>query len=209
MTFEQLSKDLYDIFETVEYDEDGSVHITGTDRFSDNLRVEFSINTGIGGHNQLWEIQINGVRTDLIKSDFAYRIELFDEHPLLWPYTQLQTSLYFGRPTNRPYELLADIYQTHLGFTKRWFAFDKFINGNITVTELCKSTSGLFASGPVKLLEEYKKVLEKYDMNPTIIGGQNPKHWTNDKWVEEKERLSVLVIGDSYIVGESFEFSRV
>jgi hypothetical protein len=209
MTLEQLSKDLYDIFETIEFEEDGSIYITGTDRYSDDLRVEFSINTGIDGQSQLWEIQINGTRADLIKSDFAKRIELIDEHPLLWPYSQFQTSLYFGRPTSRPYELFVDIYQTHLELTKKWFSFDKFINGNISIIDLCKSNTGLFASGPVKLLEEYKKVLETHEMNPTIIGGHNPKHWTNDKWVEETEKLRVLIIGDSYVVGETFEFNRV
>lgn len=209
MTLEQISKDLYDIFETLEFEEGGSVRITGTDRYSHDLRVEFSINTGVDGQSQLWEIQINGVRADLIKSEFADRIELFEEHPLLWPHTKFQTSLYFGRPTKRPYELFADIYRTHLKTTEKWFPFETFVNSNIPIIDLCKSTTGLFANGPVNLLEEYKKELESHEMNPTIVGGHNPKRWTHDQWVEEKKSLRVLVIGDSYVVGETFDFSRV
>jgi hypothetical protein len=208
MKLEHLNKDLYDIFQTIEFEDGGSIEITGTDRFSDDLRVELAINTGIEGQRQLWEIQINGVRADSLKSDLANRIELFEEHPLLWPYNQFQTNLYFGQPTKRPYELFADVYQLHIQETKKWFSLDKFINKDVSIIELCKSPAGLFASGPIKLLEAYKTKLEMHEMNPTIVGGHHPKHWRNNQWVEEKDQLKVLVIGDSYVVGETFEFSR-
>jgi hypothetical protein len=208
MRLNKLNKELDDILLTLEFEEGGGVHITGTDWFSDDLRVEFAINTGIDGKSQLWEIQINGVRTNLIKSDFADRIELFEEHPLLWPYNQLQTSLYFGRPTKKPYELFEGLYRVHLQETKKWFSFDEYINANVPIIDLCKSATGLLASGPIKLLEAYKKELESHEMNPTIVGGHNPEHSTNNQWIAEKAQLKVLVIGDSYVVGETFEFSR-
>ena len=204
MRLNKLNKELDDILSTLEFEEGGGIHITGTDWYSDDLRVEFAINTGIDGKSQLWEIQINGVRTNLIKSDFADGIELFEEHPLLWPYNQLQTSLYFGRPTKRPYELFEGLYRVHLQETKKWFSFDKYINANVPIIDLCKSTTGQFASGPIKLLEAYKKELESHEMNPTIVGGYNPE----DSTKKEKAQLKVLVIGDSYVVGETFEFSR-
>jgi hypothetical protein len=209
MTLEELNKDLHAIFETIEYEEGGSVYITRTDRFSDDLKVEFSIHTGVDGQSQLWEVQITGVRAVSITSGFSDKIDLFDEHPLLWPYNQFQTSLYFARSSKHPYQLFASIYHIHMQETKKWFPLEKFINGNIPIVDLCKSTSGLFASGPINLLEAYKRTLEIHEMNPTIVGGHNPEQRTNRRWVVENAKLKALVIGVSYVIGETFVFNRV
>jgi hypothetical protein len=206
---ETLNKELEDIFSTSEFEEDGGIHITGTDWFSGDLKVEFAIKTGIEGQNQLWEVQISGVREELIKSDFANRLELFEEHPLLWTYNQRQVSLYFGQGTSRPHELFVNIYNIHSLVTMARVPFEKHINKGLSILDLCRSTSGLFARGPIKLLEAYKEELEKYQMNPTVIHGHNPKRWVNGQQVDETEIVKVLAIGDSYVVGETFDFQRV
>jgi hypothetical protein len=209
MTLETLNKDLRDIFETVEFEEDGSIHITGTDWYSDDLRLEFSINTGVEGQSQLWEIQMTGVRADLIKSNFADKIELFEHHPLLWPHNQIQTCLYFGHPTTKPYELFSDIYVAHMKETMGWISFDKYINPDMPIVDLCKSAMGLFAEGPIALLEVYTRILEQHQMNPSIVGGSMSKHWTGEEWVQDDVAIKALIIGDSFVVAETFDFSRV
>lgn len=45
-------------------------------------------------------------------------------------------------------------------------------------------------------------------MKPTIVGGYYPKRWFNGQNVDEAE-LKVLTIGESYIVAETFDFTRV
>jgi hypothetical protein len=208
MRLETLNKELEDIFSTLEYEEDGGINIIGTDWSSDGLRIEFVIKTGNEGQSQLWKIQIGGVREDLIKSDFADKLELFEEHPLLWAYNQRQTNLYFGRPTDRPYELFVNIYNIHQQLTKNRIPFHKCLNNALTTIELCKSTTGLFAKGPIKILEAYKEELERHNMNPTIVGGHNPKRWLDGHQVDETEIVKVLVMGDSYVIGETFDFQR-
>ena len=209
MRLETLNKELEDIFSTVEYEEDGGINITGTHWYSHDLRIEFVIRTGNEGQSQLWEAQIGGVREDSIKSDFADKLELFEEHPLLWTYNQRQTNLYFGRPTDRPYELFVNIYNIHRQLTRNRIPFDKYLNTALTTIELCKSTTGLFAKGPIKLMEAYKEELERHNMNPTIVGEHKPKRWLNGHQVDETEIVKVLVIGDSYVVGEIFDFQRM
>ncbi len=118
MELHTFNKELSELFSTVEFEDNGGVRITGTDWYSGNLRVELAIYTGCNGESQLWEIQINGVRKELIKSSHTDRLELLDEHPLLWEYNQEQTSLYFGHSTNRPFELFANIYDIHVFETK-------------------------------------------------------------------------------------------
>lgn len=208
MRLETLNKELEEIFSTVEYEEDGGIHITGTAWYSDDLRVEFVIKTGNEGQNQIWAVQIKGVREESITSDFADKLELFEEHPLLWTYNQRQTNLYFGKGTEKPHELFANIYNIHIQLTKNRIPFGKYVNSALSTIELCKSTTGLFAKGPIKMMEAYKEELERHYMNPTIVGGHNPKRWLNGHQVDETEIVKVLVIGNSYIIGETFDFQR-
>ena len=90
--------------------------------------------------------------------------------------------------------------------TRNRIPFDKYLNTALTTIELCKSTTGLFAKGPIKLMEAYKEELERHNMNPTIVGEHKPKRWLNGHQVDETEIVKVLVIGDSYVVGEIFDF---
>ena len=209
MRLERLHKELEDIFSTLEYEEDGGIRITGTAWNSDELRVEFAIKTGKEGQSPLWKVQINRVREDLIKSDFADKLELFEEHPLLWAYNQRQTNLYFGKGTERPYELFVNIYNIHRQLTQNRIPFGKYVNRALSTIELCKSTTGLFAEGPINMMEAYKEELERHNMNPTIVGGHNPTRWLNGHQVDETGIVKVLVIGDSYVIGETFDFQRV
>jgi hypothetical protein len=209
MRLETFNKELENIFSTPEFEEEGGIFISGTHWFSDDLKIEFVIKTGVEQQKQLWEVQVKGVRDELIKSDTADKLELFEEHPLLWTYNQRQTNLYFGQSTSRPYELFTDIYAIHLRLTKNWIPFNKNINTNVSIIDLCKSPSGLFASGPNKLMEQYQKILMSHDMNPTIVGGHYPKRWKNGYKVDETEIVNVLVLGESYVIGESFDFNRV
>jgi hypothetical protein len=208
MRLATLNKELEDIFSTVEYEEDGGIRITRTNMYSDDLRVEFAIKTGKAGQSPLWEVHINGVREDLIKSDFAHKLELFEEHPLLWAYNQRQSNLYFGKGTERPYELFVNIYSIHSQLTQNLIPFDKYVNGALSTIELCKSTSGLFAVGPIKIMEGYKGELEMHKMNPTIVSGHNPKRWLNGHQVDETGMAKILIIGASYVIGETFDFQR-
>ncbi len=95
MSNEMISKELNDILSATDF-ESGGIQITGADWGLENARIQLTINTGVEGETQRWEVQIIGVREDLIKSDEADKLELFDEHPLLWTYTQRQRNLYFG-----------------------------------------------------------------------------------------------------------------
>lgn len=209
MLLEQLIKELNDIFTSIDFEENGGLYISKAEWTSDDLRLVIVIKTGVDDQKQLREIQVKGVRDELIKSDLAESMNLYEEHPLLWSHNQMQVSLYFSQPTNRPHELLTDITALHNRKTANWIRLEKYLNSGLTAIELCKSNSGLFARGPINLLEEYKSVLEVFSMHATILNGHNPKRWVNGYQVDETEILKVLVIGNSYIIAESFDFIRL
>ena len=208
MKLETLNNELSELFQTAEFENNGGIHITGTEWYTDDLRIELAIETGLEGESQFWEVQINGVRKELIKSSYTDKIELFNEHPLLWEYNQEQSSLYFGNKTGRPYELFANIYKIHMLLTNSWIPFEEYVNTGFSIVELCKSTTGLFAKGPINILKAYKGELEIHEMKPTIIGGYYPQEWSNEQNIDEVE-LNVLIIGESYVVAETFDFTRV
>ena len=211
MELSGLNAKLSALFSTIEFEENGGIHITGTDWYADDLKLELAINTGINDEHELWEVQISGVREELLKSDWVGELKIADEHPLLWKYNNIQTDLYFSRATGRPYELLNSILETHLKVTRGWYDLQESINSSsyISLIELCKSSNALFAKGPKRILEAYARVLDEHLMKPNLFGERNPKRWTGEQWIDETAPLSILLIGKSYVIAEAFEFERV
>jgi hypothetical protein len=210
MELHELNSRLADIFSSIEFEEDGGVHITGTDWYSGDLKLEFSVRTGNGDEHQLWEAQITGVRDDLIKSDLADWMQLMEDHPLLWRFNDIQSELYFSQSTDRPYELINSVLEIHRKTVGNWYRLNKFINyGNLPFVDLCKSSNALFARGPKKILTAYAGVLGDFQMKPNLFGDRNPKRWIDNKWVDETETLQILIIGESYVIAERFDFERV
>jgi hypothetical protein len=160
MKLEELNKELDDIFNSIEFEEEGGIYMTGADWFSDDLKLEFAVKTGVEGRDQLWEVQIQRVREESIKANMAEKFDLLEEHPLLWTYNQRQINLYFSKPTSKPFELFTNIWTIHNRETRNWIPLDKYINTHLLTIDLCKSASGLFARGPIKLLEQYKMELK-------------------------------------------------
>ena len=210
MELHEVNSKLANIFSSIEFEEDGGIHITGTDWYSDDLKLEFSVRTGNEDEHQLWEAQISGTRDELIKSDWADRLQLLEDHPLLWRFNDIQSELYFSQSTDRPYELINSVLEIHRKTVGNWYRLNEFINyGNLSFVDLCKSSNALFAKGPKKILTEYAGVLREFQMKPNLFGDRNPKRWADNKWVDETETLQILIIEESYVIAESFDFERV
>lgn len=210
MELYELNSKLADIFSSVEFEEDGGIHITGTDWYSVDLNLEFVVRTGIDDEHQLWEAHITGVRDELIKSDWADQMQLLEDHPLLWRFKDIQSELYFSQSTDRPYELINSILETHQKMTNNWYSLNEFINCEyLSLIDLCKSSNVLFAKGPRKILTEYTRILDEFKMRPNLFGNQKPKRWTGKQWVDETDILQILLIGKSFVIAEKFDFSRV
>ncbi|MEQ9440036.1 MAG: hypothetical protein RIG62_13355 [Cyclobacteriaceae bacterium] len=210
MELQELNSRLADIFSSIEFEEDGGIHITKTDWYSDDLKLEFTVRTGIDDEHQLWEAQITGVREELIKSDWADQMKLLEDHPLLWRFDDIQSELYFSQSTDRPYELISSILETHQKIVSNWYSLNEFINyGHLSFIDLCKSSNALFAKGPKKILSEYASILDAFNMRPNLFGDHNPKRWVDKKWVDETETLQILIIGKTFVIAENFDFERV
>lgn len=196
------------ILNSIEFEDNGSINITGTDWYSDDVRIEFVIRTGIEQDSQLWEVQIEATRSDLIKSEHFHSMSLSFDHPLLWPFKQFQTNLYFARKTEQPFEVFFKLSEVHQELCAEWIPFGSVINSGVPTLKLLTSGAGMLAKGPLKLLSGYKTVLEQYDMGPTFAGGHEPKRWTGKEFIAESSNLKVLLLGNSFVVADNFTFAR-
>lgn len=203
-----LPKELEEIIDTGEFEDDGGIKITSLGYFADNLKVGFSLDSGDEDKpNQLWELQIDGLRDQKIVVDWANNLEFYSDHFLLWEFSRNHTSLYFKRKANNPDKFIADIFKTHRAVFEKWFDVEKYISSFLF--GLCNESNGLFANGPKEILDYYYRVLKRNNTEPYYYGSTEPKKWDGEQWVVEDKDLKLLIMGDSYFVGKKFTFQQV
>ncbi len=201
-----IPSDLVEILESMEFENDGYISITGLDYFDDELNVQLTIYPGDNLPRQLWEIEINGLKKEHLDISECSDINFSTESNLLYQFTDRTTSLYFNGKAPDPHKLLADIYQCHRLNFSYWLDIEEFLNTNsqdpTSLNNLCKSSFGLFASGPKKYLDKYFKVLLDHQMNPHYQSDYDPIYKDFDK------PLGILFIGNSYFIGQNFSLIR-
>lgn len=138
MNIDLLNKELESILSSLEFEENGGLSITGFERYEDDWTLEFVVRTGVEDERQLWQCQIYNGLDFLLVPGYFDNLEIVKDHPLLWPHDQKQTSLYFGKAADDSHEVLSSLYSLHVRITKGWIPFDKFLNPNVPLIDLCK-----------------------------------------------------------------------
>jgi hypothetical protein len=178
-----------------------------------SLILKLAIDTGINDRpDQIWEVGCRQTRGfSLVDFDLC-DWTLSDDHVLLWDHQEAFSQLNFLGPCKRHDEVLWKLYERHRGLASPWIPFERYVNPAIIENGL-SGGSGVLADGPKCLLAEYADVLRANDIEPYFPYPSRPAHrWDEDHrcWVDETERLSVLILGgSSYIVGVDFFASRV
>lgn len=185
--------------------------ITNVDFPLGSIDVTFQVNTGASGKevNGEWQLSIKNYRKYRIDDAWSdYGFEVYDIHPLLLEYKEDKVSLYFSTGSENPDKLLSDVYKAHRAVCGEHIPVEYFLS-NTYLHEACYSKFGLFAKGPVSLLDEYKAVLEAHKMKCNFQGRYKPKYWHGDKLLPEPEDIKLLILGDSYFIGQNFEFKKL
>lgn len=71
------------------------------------------------------------------------------------------------------------------------------------------TSSALLAQGPVKVLKQYAKCLEQHHLTYKIIANWLPKNWNGEPYAEANPEMKLLLLDDSYFVGEEFVFTKM
>ncbi|MVN23524.1 hypothetical protein GO621_18550 [Mucilaginibacter sp. HMF7410] len=206
-----LPKILKDILEN--YDpEDLDIVIKKVDYQASNPKLDIQVSVH-GYHEQdnfvqRWNIETIQYRQSKFSLDYSSSLEISNDHPILWQFSDYQSSIYFSGNCSDPNLMFIDLYKLHKSLFEGLISFEETLNqGNDFCNFISNSTSGLLANGPKKLLVKYGEILKKYNLNYTIIGDRIPTYWNGEKHETEVGNAKVLFIDSSYIVADEFLFS--
>lgn len=206
-----LPKDLTDIFE--EYNEDYiDLYIVKTDRSEDDLIIDFIVEfrdiADSDSISRKWTIIASGHRKHRISFDAESLIEIKNDHPLLWEFTDTQCQLYFAGQCQNIERLFYDLYLIHNDtFGKYQCCFDVSLFKTSNHFKPFQYSNGLLAQGSKKLMEKYGACLKKNGLDFTFLGERPAGHWRYQQFIPEKE-LKVLLMGDTYLIAEDFTFVK-
>jgi hypothetical protein len=178
-----------------------------------SLVLRVAVDTGLyDGPSQIWEIGCDRTRAFSLVEFELTDWTLSDDHVLLWDHQEPFSQLNFIGPPSKHEDVLWKLYERHHAVAWPWIPFERYMNPSILENRLAAG-SGVLADGPDRLLREYAAVLSKSDLEPYFPYPPRPAHeWDEQErcWVDQDERLSVLILGSSsYIVGTNFFASRV
>jgi hypothetical protein len=137
---------------------------------------------------------------------------LSDDHVLLWDHQEPFSQLNFAGPATCHIDVLWNLHERHRAAAGHWIPFDRYLNP-WCVSNRLSGGGGVLADGPDRLLREYAAVLADSDLEPYFPYPPRPAHrWDEEhgRWVDEDQKLSVLILGGcSYIVGSEFFADRI
>ena len=207
---EILPKELLTVIENDELEWNGGAIITSIDYFADDAKIELSILLDRSEEKrQLWEVQLEGIRSENIRREWAEDIVVYDQHYLILEQMDLNSELYVKNPTPDSNKLFHDLYVHFLSKFEYDIPFDKYLNKASNIDFLLKMDNGLFAKGPKFILEEINTVLQNNKCETYYLGETPAKRWVNNQWIDESSNLIALTIGKSYFVAETISFERV
>lgn len=203
-----LPKELSDILEDYDPD-DFDIVITKVDRDISNSKFDLQLfvqsNTE-ENHDRIWTISTKQYRKSKISFEYASTLEISQDHPILWQFSDKQSEIYFNGNCKDIDRLYLNLSNVHKGIFQDLLPFDESLNDTTDFYKLMNASNGLLARGPQKLLKQYEEILEQHSLKCSIIGDRVPTYWDGDKHVTESGNAKVLFVDNSYIIADEFEF---
>lgn len=197
-----LAKFHQNIFQ-LEYDGEGYFLLNSIDELEDRLNLTFEL--PMKGGNEKWNVACLDARERLIRSNVFSNMEIFEDHILLSQYTQDRCEVYFrGNSCEYKSSIIGDLYIAHKRIVRGWIPFGKYMNELDGQTNLLESGFGMIADGPQNIVLEYAKVLDKYNLNPTVRNLGRYKFWDGSRWTNDEKKYYVFVCDDSYVVATGY-----
>lgn len=143
---------------------------------------------------EAWHVECYGYRCSRIEHDGRFhQISISESAPLLWEYTDPHVHLYFNGAVANPdlfyweiHQLHEQLYGTHIPMS--------VLMGEVSFRRMQKTSFGLFATGPQQLMEAYAACLGKHGAGYSMIS-----HGTRPT-----AQVTVLLLGDGYVIAEAF-----
>jgi hypothetical protein len=180
----RMLEDLNDAITKLNNNTDVDIHLVGFKKYSDQITV--NINLTFYDEDEIqeeWQIVCEDFGTHKFEYDVFEEWEIFSEHELLWNYNKEWGEIFFNGRTESTTEGIGELYKTHNDKTQGYIPFGEYINYRID--KLLDGGFGLFAKGPLNLLDSYRKVLTKYGYKTTVL----PLHYKSEQDYRTNYRL--------------------
>jgi hypothetical protein len=169
-------------------------------------RITVSVESELDSYNPVvgstWRMTFHRPKKYQFQKSQTTGFELTGRHPLLLPFNEPQSELYFNGEPRCEATLLADITSCHRKLVSDWFTISEFVNQFPYSPK--KLQFGLFAKGPDCLMLAYADALNAHGVETSIINRHDPLIWDGEKFEAAGIDNSVLFIGDSYVVSNDF-----
>ncbi|MDN3019915.1 hypothetical protein PH210_27615 [Paenibacillus sp. BSR1-1] len=186
---------------------DVDIHLVGFKKYLDKITVD--INLTFYGEEEIqeeWKIVCENNGTHRFEFEVVEEWEIFSDHELLWDYNKEYVSIYFNGKTNSTTDVIGELYKAHYNNTEGYIPFGEYINHLVyRIDKLLDGGIGLFAYGPLNLLDSYRNVLTKYGYKTNVY----PLNYRNEKDYKKDTDYKLLVMGNSYVVAKNFSAHKV
>ena len=187
-----------------EFDEaEGSICIVDADWYGDDLRLSLSISMHDESQAELWDVSCEGVVEESIRSIGEDVLTVVSESPLLMPYQEIEVDLMFSENTCNPALLLGLLFSNCFEVFGKADYLDRFLNQEPTVNGIVRSKYGKLGRFPKPLADKIVLALDDQPIRINSIETGYPKKWTGAEFIDYPS-LTVLELGSSYVIAESF-----
>jgi hypothetical protein len=201
---------LNNILDSLEFENDGLILIRKTDIQDDFIDIVLSVRLGHNDKKELWTIRVKNYKEYSFTSKVFYDIILHKEHCLLLSYNGYSAEIFVNEKIDNKKDLFEKLYLAHRKVCKDWIPFDKFIPHGFDNLGHFELDYGSFARGPIEILKVYFDTLKKYYNKVNIVGKYGRRvHIPESGFETDKTIYRILVLGDSFIIGEDFEFNQI
>ncbi len=154
---------------------------------------------------QRWEIRMKECVDTQLSSEISHEIHILNDHPLLWDFSNRFSSLYFKGVPDDLFRLYFDL-NTQLEALYGPFQIKGrlHLNHERSFDKLFMAGGGLFAKGPIKLIEILNQYLLGQNLTTSLIDSGNPYFLCGGRMMSGPKDYLVLHLGNSYFIAKEF-----
>lgn len=203
-----MLKELLELTYAPDYEENGGIAVVGVARPKnrDCLELFLEVNTGEDEIVQKWKLICRSECENNVVVGWGEKIEVANDHVLLWPYTKTVCSLWFSGSGEHALSVVGELWREHYKLVGDWFEFPHFLN-SFNFVDLVSDGHGKLAEGPEPLIATYEQVMVKYGFK-TSVTSRPPVRWNGAAWVKPGN-LVALIVAKSRVIASSVEAHRI
>lgn len=187
---------------------DGWLKIVAASWSENNLELGVSVLMCKEGTHEHWKIECTQVFDEFISSGYVETISLSNSSPLLIPYLDHEVEIGFSENEMSPDELFGTITSACYEIMGDSANIARFINLQTNKHGICSSKHGILGRFPERIARKISQELDGRHIKVKMPEGYPPKYWSDNEYHPYPNNLLALSIGESYVIGTTFEATQ-